>query len=317
MGRVSPRRNTPASSSLTPPPPPPSSRGTSRARSLSDPESLREFARNLREGIYITTRDGRILDANPAFLEMFGVKSLPELRGYLATDLLLDAGQRTAELALMDRDGSVREFELTVKRVDGEIRTVLDTCYLAHDPDTGEDFLHGILIDITSRKQLEAKLLEMSTHDPLTGALNRRYLIGIEEEFARDPHATFGCIFIDIDNFKSYNDQYGHQRGDEVLVRLARFLMRYSRAEEAVVRLGGDEFIVILRDAQATETQKVADRLRSEALEGAPVPFSLGWATRQPEETLVRLLDRADESMMAVRVNRRYTDPRPRKGLGS
>ena len=62
-------------------PTPPSTPGTSgsRYRSLDDPESLREFARNLGEGIYITTPDGRILDANPAFLETVGVKSLAEL----------------------------------------------------------------------------------------------------------------------------------------------------------------------------------------------------------------------------------------------
>src|ERR1051325_9132182 len=76
-------------------------RGRSGLSSLSDPSSLREFARNLREGIYITTRDGRILDANPAFLEMLGIRSLAELHEYTAQDLLLDAGrseEHTSEL---------------------------------------------------------------------------------------------------------------------------------------------------------------------------------------------------------------------------
>jgi PAS domain-containing protein len=53
--------------------------GTTRFRSLSDPESLREFAKNLREGIYITSRDGRLLDANQAFLDLFGVSCIAEL----------------------------------------------------------------------------------------------------------------------------------------------------------------------------------------------------------------------------------------------
>jgi diguanylate cyclase (GGDEF)-like protein/PAS domain S-box-containing protein len=275
-----------------------------------------EFARNVREGIYITARDGRILDANPAFLEMFGVASLVELTEYSAADLVVDPSQRAAEVEAVTRDGSVREFELTIRRPDGEVRTVLDTCYLAHDAETGEDFFHGILVDITSRKELEARLLEMSTHDPLTGALNRRYLIEIEEMFARDAAAAFGCIFIDIDNFKQYNDQYGHQRGDEVLVKLARFLLRYVRAEEAVVRIGGDEFVVMLKGADASQTSAVAERLRSAALEGAPVPFSLGWASREPGETLPRMLDRADRSLLAVRVLRRQTDPRQQPGHG-
>src|SRR5437870_3690095 len=150
--------------------------GSARFRTLSDPESLRQFARNLREGIYITTRDGRILDANPAFLEMFGVRSLEELDGYNAADLIVDPERRQQQLELMDRDGSVRDFELTIRRPDGEVRYVVDTFYSIRD-DHGEELLHGILVDITSRKTLEARLLEMSTHDALTGALNRRYLI--------------------------------------------------------------------------------------------------------------------------------------------
>lgn len=277
----------------------------SRFRSLSDPESLKEFARNLREGIYITTRAGRILDANRAFLEMFGVSSVAELSGYNATDLLADPSRRDEQLALVDRDGSVREFELTIRRPDGAKRTVLDTCYLITDPESGESFLHGILIDITARKALEARLLEMSTHDELTGALNRRYLLEIEEGFTKEPQSAWGCIFVDIDHFKLYNDRYGHQAGDEVLVRMARFLMRHVRYDETVLRVGGDEFVVLLNGADTEQTELVAERLRREALDTAPVPFSLGWASREAGESLPRLLDRADRGLMAVRVLQR------------
>lgn len=284
---------------------------TARFRSLSDPESLREFASKLREGIYIFSRDGRILDANPAFLEMLGIASLAEL-GTNASDVLVDPKQRAEELRLLDRDGSVREYEITLTRPDGVQRTVLDTCYLIRDPETGEEFVHGIVIDITARKHLEAQLREMSTHDPLTGALNRRYLMEIEESFTRDPERRCGCIFVDIDHFKTYNDLHGHQEGDEVLRRLVRFLMRYTRSEEAVVRLGGDEFVVILHGADAAETKLVADRFRGEALEHAPVPFSLGWSSREPGESVQRMLDRADRGMMAVRVTKRQSDPRQR-----
>lgn len=281
-----------------------------RFRSLSDPDSLRALVNNLREGIYITARDGRILDANPAMLEMLGVSSLAELQQHSASELFVDPARRNEELALLEQHGSVREFEVTLKRPDGQERTVLDTCYLIRDPDTGEAFVHGIIIDITARKQLEARLLELSTHDPLTGAMNRRALDDIEAEFARDPHALCGCIFVDIDHFKAYNDAHGHQAGDDVLRRMARFLMRHTRAEESVLRLGGDEFAVLLKGADATETKIVADRLRAEATDTAPVPFSLGWAAREPGETLQNLLDRADRGLLAVRVNKRHTDPR-------
>lgn len=281
-----------------------------RFRSLSDPESLRLFARNLREGIYITARDGRILDANAAFLDTVGVSSLRELEALGASGLFTDPARRDEQMALLERNGFVREFEIALRRPDGQTRTVLDTCYLIRDPDSGEAFIHGILFDITSRKALEASLVEMSTHDALTGALNRRHLVEFEERLAADPDLRFGCIFVDIDHFKIYNDRWGHQQGDEVLRHMARFLMRYVRAEEAVLRVGGDEFIVLLGGASADETKIVADRLRIEALEHAPVPFSLGWAAREQGEALHRVLDRADQGMMAVRVIKRQTDPR-------
>jgi diguanylate cyclase (GGDEF)-like protein/PAS domain S-box-containing protein len=283
-----------------------------RFRSLSDPESLRQFARNLREGIYITTLDGRILDGNAAFLEIFGVASIGELGEFGASEVFVDPIRRTNQMLLLERDGSVREFEITLRRPDGDTRTVLDTCYLIRDPETGEGFIHGILIDITGRKRLEATLLDMSTHDPLTGALNRHRFSEVGATLAADANRTCGCIFVDIDHFKVYNDQHGHAEGDEVLKRMARFLMRSVRVEEAVIRIGGDEFVVILQDMDAAGTKLVADRLRTEALDRAPVPFSLGWAAREPGEPLQHLLHRADRGMMQVRVVKRLTDPRLR-----
>ena len=284
-------------------------------RSLSDPESLVQFVRNLGEGLYITTRDGRILDANPAFLAMLGVESVEELAQYRASDLLVHPDRRELEGELLARDGSVRDFELEVRRPDGQVRTVLDTSYVVTDPETGELLYHGVLVDITARKQLEAELVEMTTHDALTGALNRRYLDQLDEQFRRDPGSRWGCLFLDIDHFKQYNDEFGHQAGDRILVRMARFLMRHVRAEEAVVRVGGDEVVVVLADADAEQTEAIAQRLRLSGERSAPVPFSLGWAARRPNESLVRMIDRADRGLLGVRVAQRRSDPRGRPHL--
>jgi diguanylate cyclase (GGDEF)-like protein/PAS domain S-box-containing protein len=284
-----------------------------RFRSLSDPDSLREFAKNLREGIYISTRDGRLLDCNAAFLRVAGVSTIADLGEFGAANLFVDIGQRHEWMRLLDRDGSVHEFEMLLRRPDGTTRTVLDTSYLIRDPETNDEVVHGILIDITTRKALEASLYEASRRDALTGALNRRHLTLIEESFDGDQALAYGCIFVDVDNFKSYNDQWGHHEGDEVLRRMAYFLSRYVRAEESVIRIGGDEFVVLLEGADEDETRQVAERLRVEALDRAPVPFSLGYASRIPGETLQRLLDRADQALMEVRVVRRRTDPRQQR----
>ena len=286
-----------------------------RYRSLSDPEALLQFARNLGEGLYITSMDGQILDANPAFLSMLGVQSLDELAPYRAADLLVDPRRREMQREMLARDGMVRNFEFDLRRPDGQVRTVLDTSYVVRDPESGQMYYHGVLIDITARKQLEAELVEMSTHDALTGALNRRYLDQLDDQFKRDPAGRWGCIFVDIDHFKQYNDEFGHQAGDRILVRMARFLMRHVRAEEAVVRVGGDEFVVILVDADESQADGVVERLRQSGERSAPVPFSLGWAARRPNESLTRMIDRADHRLLAVRVVERRSDPRGRQHL--
>ena len=134
----------------------------------------------------------------------------------------------------------------------------------------------------------------MSTPDALTGALNRRHLASTSKSVSpRDPALQCGCIFVDIDHFKCYNDLHGHQRGDEVLQAHGAFLMRYTRTEESVIRIGGDEFVVILHGADEDETRPSRSACASKRCDRAPVPFSLGWAARAGE-SVQRLLDRAD-----------------------
>ncbi len=105
----------------------------------------------------------------------------------------------------------------------------------------------------------------------------------------------------DVDHFKAYNDRHGHAAGDAVLTRLSRFLMRQVRAEEFVVRTGGDEFVVLLPGSDEPGTCRAADRLREAALNDRLVPFSLGWAARDASEPLERTILRADRQMIAVK----------------
>jgi diguanylate cyclase (GGDEF)-like protein/PAS domain S-box-containing protein len=277
---------------------------TKRFRSLSDPNTLSELALRLKEGIYITTLDGDIIDANPAFLEMFGVESLDELRGFRTSDFVRPE-VRAREMALLERDGSVRDIEFQVTRRDGEVRTVVDSAFLSVDPKTGDKYCHGILVDITQRKELQTQLLELSIRDPLTGCYNRRYLNTVTRQCEAQPKGEWGCIYLDIDHFKQYNDTNGHAEGDSVLVKMARFLMRHVRAEEAVVRVGGDEFLVVLCDSDENQTDHIAARLRSAAATSAPVPFSMGWAARRSGESFETTMVRADQRLLEVRVDER------------
>ncbi len=271
-------------------------------RSLDDPETLRALARHLPGAIYISSERGEILDANPAFLDLVGVASLEALSAYPAERLVVDPAIRRQEIAMLDRDGVVREFELQLIRPDGELRTVLDTAYVCYDSERTERFYHGVLIDISTRKELEIQLIELSLRDPLTGCYNRRYMTELERRLIARPDSRWGCLYIDIDHFKQYNDRFGHAEGDEVLVRMSRFLARQVRADEVVMRVGGDEFVVALAGADDVATEQVARRLQRAALYAAPVPFSLGWTARTPPESFEHVVSRADRAMLAVRV---------------
>jgi diguanylate cyclase (GGDEF)-like protein/PAS domain S-box-containing protein len=267
---------------------------------LDDAEALRRFVRDFREGIYVTDEAGRIVDGNPAFLALLGVTSPEELRRKTGTDFFVDPSRRAAELAILDRDGTVRDFELEIRRGDGEVRTVIDTAYRCVDTGTGAVYTQGILIDITDRKRLEDRLLDQSLRDPLTGCWNRRYLAEFAANHA-DAGGSWGCIMIDIDHFKQYNDEYGHDAGDAALNRVARFLMRATRAEESTVRMGGDEFLLLLDGAGAQATERAGQRLASRAERELPVPFSHGWAAREDGESLEKTIARADHRLLRAR----------------
>ncbi|MGI9077718.1 MAG: GGDEF domain-containing protein [Gemmatimonadaceae bacterium] len=272
--------------------------------SLDDPDILREFVRTLREGIYISTGEGEILDANTAFLSIVGAESIAELRGYRAEDFLVDPEQRRNELRILARDGAVREFELQIRSLDGQIRTVLDTTFVVQDPASGKTHFHGVLVDITARKLLEQQLVELSIRDPLTGCYNRRALESVAEKMEQQPDEMWACIYIDVDHFKQYNDMHGHHAGDQVLVRMSRFLMRQVRAEQSVIRVGGDEFVIVLSGDDCVHTDAIAQRFRAEGMQSAPVLFSLGWSIREPSEPLQQMLARADDHLLAVRALR-------------
>ena len=270
---------------------------------LDDPELLRRAVHALRLAVYVASPRGDILDANPAFLRLLGVRSLDDLRTYGVHEMIVDPEAFLAVREAVDRDGAVTNWELAIVRPDGALLTVLDSCHRLVDAD-GEARYLGTMVDITARKADEDALRADSLRDPLTGCFNRRHLAAVGESCAAT-ETTWGCLYVDVDRFKHYNDTHGHQMGDNVLIRMSRFLMRQVRAEEPVFRVGGDEFVVLLRGASRAQTERVAERLRDVALRTAPVPFSLGWAAREGAETVAQTIHRADRHLLAVKVETR------------
>jgi diguanylate cyclase (GGDEF)-like protein/PAS domain S-box-containing protein len=278
-------------------------------RNLNNVGTLKEFIRNLREGIYITNVSGEIIDCNPAFLEMFGVQSLEELKGHTAGSLIKDPQKRDIELHILEKEGALREFELEIRRPDGKECIVLDTAYRVQDPSSGEILYHGILVDITDRKMLEQQLREKVIRDPLTGCYNRHYLAEVCAECERETEG-WGVIVADVDHFKEFNDRHGHSYGDRILSQLGRFLMKEVRLEDRVFRIGGDEFMVYLPGSNLSEISEVADRFRREGPTAAPVSFTLGFGVRKDREPLEETIRRADQQLIHIRVQERHIQSR-------
>lgn len=161
--------------------------------------------------------------------------------------------------------------------------------------------MRSIVRDVTARKELERQLEELSYRDPLTGCYNRRHLEGARGELEQ-PTARWACLVFDLDGFKSINDTYGHEEGDRVLRGFAHFVGRQHRADDMLVRTGGDEFALIVR--AESEAEAVSDRLLAAAALDSPAGFSMGVAYRRPGEGLDAALGRADRTMYAARGRR-------------
>ena len=112
--------------------------------------------------------------------------------------------------------------------------------------------------------KLQESLRQQTIHDPLTGLYNRRHMeVSLEREISRAERAgkPLGIMMLDIDHFKRFNDGFGHQAGDAVLIALGAFLNRQVRGEDIACRYGGEEFILILPSADLNSTFRRAEQI--------------------------------------------------------
>jgi diguanylate cyclase (GGDEF)-like protein len=152
-----------------------------------------------------------------------------------------------------------------------------------------------------SRLFEEAKILSLT--DPLTILPNRRsFEMAIDNEIKRSEryHRSFSVIMVDFDNFKIYNDKFGHPAGDGILHRFAQLMKESIRDVDFLGRYGGDEFVAILPETEAIFAGEVADRMRKRIAGQAldpPVTISVGIATfpqdSKDKNDLIRLADQA------------------------
>ena len=165
------------------------------------------------------------------------------------------------------------------------------------------------VLDITDSARARQELERRATFDPLTHCHNRSSVLGtLEHELEREDSTSTGVVYVDLDKFKPVNDKLGHAAGDELLVLVAERLKLASRDSDLVGRLGGDEFLVVLRDIPGPEmAMRAADRI-CEALCGS-FELSCGIAELQCQRRRGLLRRRTDQLRGARQARRRRDVP--------
>lgn len=241
-------------------------------RSNDERQRLAALLNLIRLGIIFMDQDRRVLYYNRAMLEIWGYPPDAHLIGMResvlqsrAVPLLEDAQAYFAHVAevLSTRQPISDEYEF--RFADGRVAT--DRSAVVAGAGGSENHRIGrvwIYEDVTEARRISAQLISMAERDPLTNIFNRRRF---HEELARmladaaRRGTEVGLLGIDLDGFKPINDAFGHQAGDEVLVRLVERVSGVVRRNEMFFRVGGDEFAILVPDASASALSELASRL--------------------------------------------------------
>lgn len=273
---------------------------------------------NLYDGVYITDSDRRILYWNNGAEKLTGYRKEEMINRCCWDDILVHVDENGSNLCKGEcalkktlGDGISRESEVFLKHRDGHRIPVLIRTTPLRDREGvvvgGVEIFSDNSPRISMRQRIE-ELHKLAMVDPLTELANRRYLemrINSQlNEFQRYGW-RFGLIFIDIDNFKMFNDQYGHDIGDKVLKMVSRTLFETSRPFDLIGRYGGEEFIALVVNVSLDQLKKVAERFRSLVerssltVEGKKlaVTISVGYTQAQKHDTMDTLLRRADMNL--------------------
>jgi diguanylate cyclase (GGDEF)-like protein/PAS domain S-box-containing protein len=296
------------------------------AEALRESEGrLRSITEAVSDGIVTINAAQRIVSFNSGASRLYG-RTPADTIGE-SVEVLVPPRLRDQALALMRlpeptearraRSPVGRRFETFALHRDGHevpIELTIDGWTL-----NGEPHLVGVVRDITERKQAQTELQRLADRDALTGLFNRRRfeteLSRVVAEVQRDEQSA-SLLVLDLDGFKEINDRYGHTVGDELIIKIGALLIGSVRHTDVVGRLGGDEFGILLRDADGGRAREIAAKLtmsiRTHGLsvgtgQLAPVTVSTGITEVHGGEnrTAQELLTEADSAMYLAKAQGR------------
>jgi len=265
-------------------------------------EQYRKIFETAPVGIMLEDKEGNILEANSSLCEITGYQE-EELLGKKVVDTLPPPEHKEEALKNIDRILNGEDIEFTTEgcKKSGE-RYYLHIFETSVSLPNGEKGILSIQMDMTDMKEKEEKLEYLSYHDSLTDLYNRTF---IEEEMKRlntERQHPISFIYADINGLKLVNDTYGHDKGDELLIKAAEILRDNTRAEDIVARWAGDEFVILLPQTTPEAAGKISRRIENacdcEMIEDIPISLGIGAATKtDTKEKFEDTLKKADEKM--------------------
>ncbi len=240
-----------------------------QAALLAKEDSLRLSAsvfENTNEGVVITDPKGKILSINPSYTKLTGYTEADAIG---KNSNLLKSEKESPKFfqqmwKTIKNHGSW-QGEVTNRRIDGEPFVAMLEINAVHNTEGALSHYVGIFSDITHEKEQQQRLEHMAHFDALTQLPNRVLLadrLKVALNNAQRMEEIVAVAFLDLDQFKPVNDQYGHSAGDEMLIEVAHRLLKCVRGNDTVARLGGDEFVMLLVGLKETqEVRQALDRV--------------------------------------------------------
>jgi len=227
-------------------------------------KKYRSLFEGSRDAIYMTAANGRLMDANQAFLDLFGY-SREEIVHSNAKQVYASVKDREIFKQAIRERGFIIDFEIQLLKKNG---TIMD-CLLSVTTKKGEDGkiieYNGIVRDITAYKKAQETIHHMAYHDALTGLPNRTLFndrLNMAIARAQRGGKKIAVMMLDIDKFKSINDKYGHETGDKLLKSVAGRIGGGLRKSDTIARMGGDEFLIIIPEMEnLADVAAVAEKI--------------------------------------------------------
>lgn len=234
---------------------------------LSDPVALLQIS---------AKSPPKLLRSNNAFKQLFNLSTTNSAQrlNSLPVDFIdllqqLSPSTRVPIWCVMTDDGHCQHFKLQAAFSDSDPDSCLLVMQDISEQENAIELLKKQNEQLQQRlatiEQLKNRIREQSIRDPLTNLYNRRFLNEFMERelaLARRNQKPLAVVMLDLDHFKQLNDQFGHQTGDKVIEMVAKHLLRQSRRTDVLFRYGGEEFLVILPNTNASQAQHLAENWR-------------------------------------------------------